>query len=92
MEDQEVLYTARDIRFTAKDDVLYAICLGWPSGQVTIESLKTLYASEIRSVKMLGLDAELEWSLTPEGLQIAPPVEKPCDHAYVFKIERGRPF
>ena len=31
MEDQEVRYTAQDIRFTAKDDVLYAICLGWPS-------------------------------------------------------------
>ena len=30
MEDQEVRYTAQDIRFTVKDDVLYAICLGWP--------------------------------------------------------------
>ena len=40
MEDQEVKYTAQDIRFTAKDDVLYAICLGWPKEQLTIQSLK----------------------------------------------------
>jgi alpha-L-fucosidase len=92
MEDQEVQYTAQDIRFTVKGDVLYATCLGWPAGQVTIESLKALYPSEIRSVKMLGVDAELAWSLTKEGLKIKPPAEKPCDHAYVFKIVRGHPF
>ena len=92
MEDQEVQYTAQDIRFTVKGDVLYATCLGWPTGQITIESLKTLYASEIRSVKMLGVDAELEWSLAKEGLKIKPPAEKPCDHAYVFKVVRGHPF
>jgi alpha-L-fucosidase len=92
MEDQEVQYTAQDIRFTVKGDVLYATCLGWPDEQITIEALKTLYASEIRSVKMLGVDAELEWSLTKEGLKIKPPAKKPCDHAYVFKIVRGHPF
>ncbi len=36
MEDQEVKYTAQDIRFTARDDMLYAICLGWPTEQLTI--------------------------------------------------------
>jgi alpha-L-fucosidase len=92
MEDQEVQYTAQDIRFTVKDDVLYAICLGWAGGQVTVHSLKTLYQSEISSVRMLGVDAELEWSLGEEGLKIKPPDEKPCEHAYVFKIVRKRPF
>jgi alpha-L-fucosidase len=91
-EDQEVQYTAKDVRFTAKDNVLYATCLGWPGEQVTIESLKKLYNSEIRSVKMLGIDTELEWSLTQEGLKIKTPAIKPCEHAYVFKIVRGRPF
>ncbi len=37
MEDQEVKYTAQDIRFTAKEDMLYAICLGWPEQQFTIQ-------------------------------------------------------
>ncbi len=92
MEDQEVRYTAQDIRFTAKDDVLYAICLGWPDGALTIQSLKNLYPAEITSVSLLGSDATLDWSLTPEGMRILPPAEKPGEHAYVFKIARGRPF
>jgi alpha-L-fucosidase len=93
MEDQEVQYTAQDIRFTVKDDVLYAICLGWPGESVTIQSLKTrLYESEIASVKMLGVDKELEWAMAEEGLKIEPPDEKPCEHAYAFKITRKRPF
>jgi alpha-L-fucosidase len=92
MEDKEVQYTARDIRFTARDDVLYAICLGWPDGPVLIEELKNLYPGEARSVSMLGVQQELEWSLTRAGMQIMPPVLKPCDHAYVFKIVRDDPF
>jgi alpha-L-fucosidase len=92
MEDQEVAYTAQDIRFTVKDDVLYAICLGWPQGQVTIESLAGLYEAEIESVRMLGVDQELEWSLSLAGLEIKTPAEKPCENAYVLKITRTRPF
>jgi len=91
-ERQEVDYTAKDIRFTVKDDVLYAICLGWPGERFIIESLGRLYESEINAVKMVGVDKELEWSLTREGLEIKTPDEKPGEHAYVFKIVRGHPF
>ena len=92
MEDKEVQYTAKDIRFTAKDDVLYAICLGWPTEPVLIEELKNLYPGEVLSVSMLGVQQELEWSLTNAGLKIRPPVQRPCEHAYVFKIMRDHPF
>ena len=88
MEDKEVQYTAKDIRFTTRDDVLYAICLGWPIEPVVIEELKCLYPGEVRSVSMLGVEQELEWSLTGGGLKVKPPAQKPCDHAYVFKIVR----
>jgi alpha-L-fucosidase len=92
MEDQEVRYTAQDIRFTVKDDTLYAICLGWPEGPITVETLKSLYPTEIKRVRMLGVEQELSWTQTPEGLTITPPTEKPCEHAFVFKIERKHPF
>jgi alpha-L-fucosidase len=59
---------------------------------VAIDSLKRLYESEIGSIKMLGVDRELEWSLTGENLEIKTPNEKPCEHAYVFKIMRNHPF
>jgi len=88
-ERQEVYYTAEDIRFTVKNDALYAICLGWPGKEVTIRSLRMLYRSEIGSVKMLGVDKELEWRMSGEGLKIKAPKEKPCEHAYVFKISKA---
>lgn len=92
MEDQEVRYTAQDFRFTTKGDRLYAICLGLPTGQVTVESFAGLYPEEIARVSMLGVEQPLDWTLTRDGLTITPPTGFPCEHAVVFKIERRRPF
>ncbi len=92
-EGQEVQYTAEDIRFTAKGDALYATCLGWPGHEVTITAVvPLLYESEIASVSMLGVEGKLDWQMTPDGLTITTPVDKPCEHAYVFKITRQHPF
>jgi alpha-L-fucosidase len=85
-------FTANDFRFAVKDNVLYATCLGWPGAQATIATLKSLYPAEIRSVTMLGSDQELKWSLGDAGLTIETPAEKPCEHAFVFKIVRGDPY
>ncbi|MHC4115198.1 MAG: alpha-L-fucosidase [Planctomycetota bacterium] len=46
------------------------------------------YKEEIKRITMLGDDKELDWEQTREGLIIEVPDEKPCDYAYVFKIER----
>ena len=92
-EKEEVKYTSEDIRFMVKDDVLYAICLGWPGDEITIKSAgERFYDSEIKSVKMLGVDGVMPWKMTKEGLKIKTPSRKPCDHAYTFKVERKRPF
>ena len=91
-EDQDLRYTGGDIRFTAKDDVLYAICLGWPGDELLIRSFRYLYPEEIRSVHLLGTGAPVTWSLGPDGLNLHPPAERPCDHACVFKIVRGHPY
>ena len=92
MEDQEVRYTAQDIRFTANAEALYAICLGCPKGPLTIQSLKNLYPSEVKSIKLLGVEAPLEWTLGTGGLTIKPTNIKPGEPAYVLKIARGHPF
>jgi alpha-L-fucosidase len=91
-EQQEVEYTAQDIRFTARDDVLYATFLGWPEEEVTIGALKRLYPAEISSVTMLGVDRQLKWSMTEDGLVVERPDVKPCEHACVFRIKRQDPF
>jgi alpha-L-fucosidase len=92
MEDQEVKYTAQDFRFTVKGDILYAICLGWPAEEFTIEALGKLYPGEIQSVQLLGHGQNLAWEWTPRGVKIVRPAEKPCEHAYVFKIVRDQPY
>ena len=92
MEDQEVTYTAKDIRFTAKGDYLYAFTLGCPRDMFTIESLRFLYPSEIKSVQVLGFEAPVKWSMEPEGLKIYPPDLPKGEPAYAFKIVRDHPF
>jgi len=92
-EQEKVRYTSEDIRFTVKDDTLYAICLDWPGDDITIKSAtEKLYDSEIKSIRMLGVDGVLPWKMTKEALKIKTPTSKPCDHAYVFKIERKQTF
>jgi alpha-L-fucosidase len=87
-----------------KDNTIYAITLGWPGDKFKIKTLRKSYnkiiqqnkaagyyimdESDIRNIKMLGVDKELEWELTDFGLKIKTPNEKPCKHAYVFKISR----
>jgi len=34
--EADVVYQAEDIRFTVKENILYAICLGWPGDEVVI--------------------------------------------------------
>ena len=75
-----------------RDNLLYATCLGWPEKKATIRSMKRLYPGEIESVRMLGIDKELEWSVTKNGLEIDVPDEKPCEDAFVFKIIRKNSF
>ena len=92
-ENEGLKYTAKDIRFTAKDDALYAICLGWPEKEVLIESTRgILYEEEIESIRMLGVEGEMQWKCTKEGLLVQMHGEKPCEAAYVLKIERKHPF
>ena len=80
-EDAKVKYTGEDIRFTTKDDILYAILLGWPGEEVTIKSIaEKFYESEIKSIKMLGVDETLLWKMTRDGLEIKTPSKKPCKH------------
>lgn len=82
-------YSAQDICFTSKGDTVYAICLAWPDKKVTIKSLAQSKKIQIKSVTMLGIDGDLEWSFNEKGLTIKAPKKKPCEHVFVFKIVRN---
>jgi len=82
-------FTAEDVRFTTKGDVLYAILLGAPKNEVRIKSLGTiagLLKRPIRNLTLLGSSEPLHWSQTGPALTITTPEKMPNDIAVVFKI------
>ncbi len=83
-------YTARDIRFTAKGDTLYAIVLAWPrDGRIAIRSLgarAALSKARVKTVELIGSKAQLKWNRGEDGLDIQLPAEKPCAYAIALKI------
>jgi alpha-L-fucosidase len=85
-------WTPQDIRFTTKGDTLYAIVMAWPEDRkVTVKSLAAdspLAPREIKGVSLLGSAAPVQWKRTAEGLAVELPAQKPCDSAYVLKIEQ----
>lgn len=88
MEDTISGFTGRDIRFTRKEDTVYAAALGIPEGgKLVIRSLKLGCGPErIDAVSMLGTEETLVWERTQEGLCVRFPEILPCKFAYVFKI------
>jgi alpha-L-fucosidase len=81
-------FGAEDIRFTIKGKTLYAILLGWPTGNDTlIKKLATgSDVGSINKVSMLGSD-NLNFDQTTAGLKVKLPDQAPCKDAFVLKIE-----
>ena len=80
-------YTAKDIRFTARGDAVYAWLMAWPeNGQAVIRSLATP-AGTISDVGLLGSKERLVWRQTNEGLVVTLPPSEPCRFAYGLKIQ-----
>lgn len=83
--------TGEDFRFTTHDDTLYAIAMGWPEkGEMLIKSVAAgsqYYTGDVGAVTLLGSNAKLEWSRDAAGLHVKLPAEKPCESAFVVKIE-----
>ncbi|MCX7049328.1 MAG: alpha-L-fucosidase [Candidatus Sumerlaeota bacterium] len=86
---EDFAYSAEDIRFTTKGDVLYALCLGAPQSDVTIKALAAAGADakKAASVNLLGFDGKLDWQQTADALVIKPVAQWPCKHAVAFRIE-----
>jgi len=88
-EQDQAAYSAKDVRFTKKDNVLYATLLGWPGAAATVRTLQQggpVAAEQIASVALVGVSRELAWSQDALGLTVQFPEVAPCDHAYVLRI------
>ena len=83
--------TAKDYRFTIKGNTLYATCMGWPENDFQMKSLGADNTKKlnikIKNISILGAEETLKWTQNSDYLKVSKPSKKPCDHAYVLKIE-----
>lgn len=76
-------FTAEDIRFARKGNVLYATSMGMPSQEVRI---KTLAQKPVSDIKLLGYDGELTWKVNNDALVITVPQQVADSYALVFAV------
>jgi alpha-L-fucosidase len=85
--DQEVPFTAQDIRFTVKGEVLYATTLGLPAANTLIKALGTKANNgTIASIEMVGSTEKINWTQQADALLIKPSKNYPAQHAVVYRI------
>jgi alpha-L-fucosidase len=81
---------APDVRYTVKDDTVFAIVLGtWSGGEVTLSSLgaSAPLQGTIANVSMLGHPGRLAFKRTDDGLKVMLPTPATTPpYAYVLKI------
>jgi alpha-L-fucosidase len=83
---EDFKYTAKDIRFTTKGGILYAIALGWPADNQLVVRTLAEPAGKITGISLLGCDARLDWKQTAGGLVVTLPAQKVSDYTAVLKI------
>ncbi|HEY1803561.1 MAG TPA: alpha-L-fucosidase [Terracidiphilus sp.] len=83
----------KDIRFTRDKagKVVYAIVLGWPAGEILVQSLGTNASTQpgkIADVRLVGTDRKLSWKQTAEALRVELPREyqPQVDFAAALKV------
>jgi alpha-L-fucosidase len=74
--------TAQDIRFTTKGKTLYAAVMGWPTRELTIQSLASNSPQDpgkVLDVRLLGRDEPLRFTQDTTGLRVTlPPTPTPA--------------
>jgi alpha-L-fucosidase len=88
--ERVIKYTSKDIRFTAKGEILFAFCLGKPSEDISIVSLgtKSKYTEKpVKSVTLLGSGDKIGWKQEENALVIRKPASLPTWEVTGFKIE-----
>jgi alpha-L-fucosidase len=90
--EDKLKYSAQDIRFTTKGNVLYAFCLGKPTSDINISYLgkdSKFSDKKIAAVTMLGSNDKLQWKQKKDALVIKKTFKMPVEEVQVvgFKIE-----
>lgn len=93
-EGKHRAYTAEDIRFVVKEDIIYAHVMAWPeNGEVLVKSLSAgnhWNDGMVSCVELLGHDSPLEYNQQSNGLVVRLPEEKPDSISLTLKISTIR--
>ncbi len=88
-ESEQMSYTSQDIRYTCKDDCVYAIALARPEGEIVFgEIAANLVPGEITDVRLLGVDRPLAFKPDGSKLLVEFPSDAPLQAAYAFRVRR----
>jgi alpha-L-fucosidase len=79
------IFGEKNIRYTVKNNVLYAIMLEKDDNPVGLLSLSEWPEDAVKNVELLG-SGSVFWEWTTTGLKISLPANYKDDLAYVFKI------
>ncbi|MGQ1910326.1 alpha-L-fucosidase [Marinifilum sp. RC60d5] len=94
-QSAKVKYTASDVRYTvAKDEKsMYVFFLGVPKAGKTIKMRaiggfhRNLPPSPIKNIKLMGVNIDIDWKLTPQTLLLTMPEVEYNPIATVLKLE-----
>jgi len=84
----KVKYSAKDVRYTTRNNTVYAFVMGWPGAKQSI--LMQAFAEnkmDVGNVSLLGSDENILWNQNNKGLKVTTPSEKISDIVLVYKIE-----
>jgi alpha-L-fucosidase len=85
--DQKKPFTSADIRFTTKENILYAIALGVPAANTSIKSLGIKAGNgTMEAIELLGSNEKISWTQQADALVIKPSKMYPSENAVVYKI------
>lgn len=83
-------FTAEDVRYTRRGDIIYAIILGWPGANEEMQfdelNRSNLDGKTISEISVLGSSEEIDWDQNNDSLTVTMPAETPNTKAIVFKI------
>lgn len=84
----KIKYSYEDVRYTQKDDRIFAIVLGKPEpGQeFHFSAFSNATDLEIKEIRLLGSEEKVSWKMEPNGLHLSTGFAFPNSLANVFEI------
>ena len=80
-------FTAQDIRYTTKGDILYAITLGLPATTTSLKLLGTKAVNgTVENIALVGSNEKIVWSQAADAVTIKASKSYPSQNAVAYKI------